>query len=233
MKTTTINQKTQCESQLNYGSLLLRSLRVWVYSLHYPILRLQTVRAICREVLATLAVVIEDVKSNNRLQAALFFILAAAPFSWSFYSFFDKTVVDRSWFFQNYFNLFLGLQGNMAVFFVLIGSFLLSPAKCKQAFWLAAPIGFILADSVKKILATTNDEYNQVVGFPYVFLTICFTLGLLLSMDRFLYKHHHIKRKYWAHIVGIIRMQGVPADHKMKLLEGEIKSVEENYYSIY
>ena len=160
-------------------------------------------------------------------------MLAVAPFSACLYLFFDKSTAVSDWFYVNYFNLFVALRGNLLSFFTILGIFFLFPARYKASYLLAAPLGFIVADVIKKLLATTNDEYNAIASFPYVVLSIGLLFGVLKSIDYFLYKHHHIKRKYWAHVVGIIRAPGLPADVKMKLLEGEITSVEKDYYSIY
>jgi len=234
MKTTTSNQQQTCESHLSSG---LWQWPLWRVS---PSIFLaqskkfyQTVLATSRAQVVSLASLVQEVNSNNRLLTALFLMLAMAPFSACLYIFFDKTEVVNNWFFVNYFNLFIGLRGNLLAFFTILGIFFLFPARYKASYLLAAPLGFIIADIVKKLLATTNEEYNAIISFPYAVLGVCLIFGILKSLDYFLYKHHHIKRKYWAHIVGIIRSPGISNDQKIKILDTEIKSVEKEYYAIY
>lgn len=234
MKLTNTTQQPLCKSQLNYGYWQRQSwqaLRSSLLARKRQLLRYA--RATSQVLRASLVALVAELSSNNRLLTALFLMLAIAPLSGTLYTFFDKTVVVDGWFFVNYFNLFVGLRGNLLTFFTILGIFFLFPARYKASYLLSAPLGFCVADALKKILATSNEEYNAIVTFPYAILMVGLVLGLLLSIDYFLYKYHHIRRKYWAHIVGIIRTPGIPAEQKMKLLEGEIKEVESTYYSIY
>lgn len=235
MKTQPLNnQQPWVKIKLNFGSLPGLLWQAWCSSLLAKKNQFNSfVRATSQALLASLAAVSSELKANNRLLTALFLMLAVAPMSGTLYRFFDNTVVVDGWFFVNYFNLFVGLRGNLLAFFTILGIFFLFPARYKASYLLSAPLGFIIADAVKRVTANSNAEYNAIVPFPYAILMVGLVLGLLLSLDYFLYKHHHIRRKYWAHIVGIIRTPGIPAEQKMKLLEGEIKSVENNYYSIY
>lgn len=234
MKTSLNQQQPLCKSQLNFGYLPGQLWQAWCSSFRAKMNRFsQCARATSQALRASLAAVSSELATNYRLLAALFLMLAIAPLSGTLYRFFDNTVVVNGWYFVNYFNLFVGLRGNLLAFFTILGIFFLFPARYKASYILAAPLGFIIADSIKRVLATSNAEYNAIVSFPYAILMVGLVLGFLLSIDYFLYKHHHIRRKYWAHIVGIIRTPGIPAEQKMKLLEGEIKSIETTYYSVY
>lgn len=188
---------------------------------------------------ATLRVSLQEVSSNNRLLAALFFMLVVAPFTGGLYKLFDPhEVLAGVWYtpneyFGNFRYLLMGIRGNLLSFFTILGTFFLFPSKYKTSYLLCAPLGYILADSIHKISATSNEEFNAMTSIPHMIMCVALVLGFLLSVDYLLYRHHHIKRKWWAHIVGIIRTPGIPAEDKIKYLEGEIRSVEQNYYSIY
>lgn len=241
MKKETINhQQPLCENQLNSGSPLLQSLQAFVSTLLALRSRLihQFVH-VSQATLVTLRVSLNEVTANKRFLTALFFLLVIAPCSGGLYKLFDPTVVmAESWYspneyYGNYRYLLMGVRGNLFVFFSILGAFFLFPARYKASYFLAAPLGYVVAELLKKLHAMNNDEFNSISSMPSVILCICLVVGFLLSVDYLLYRHHHIKRKYWAHIVGIIRTPGIPASDKIKLLEGEIKLVETTYYSIY
>lgn len=227
MKTKTINQQPRLCESTDFGfslPLLWARLRFTTVSFSASALR---------ATLATLRALVTEVNSNDRLFVGLVLLLVVAPVSSKAYVFFEGQAVDRNWFHTNYYYLFINLGPTLKDFFGLLGIFFLFPARVKVSYIISAPLGFTAADLLNKYYATSNAEFVSTPSFLITSLLIGLLLGVLLSADYFLYKHHHIKRKYWAHIVGIIKTPGIPAEQKMKILEGEIKSVETNFYSIY
>lgn len=171
--------------------------------------------------------------NNTRTFLGLILLLVISPLSSKAYLLFNPKPIDPEWFHLNYYYLSVNLGSNLMVFFALLGIFFLFPARLKTSYIISAPLGFVVADTLHKFFATSNQEYLSNSPFPYVALFAGVVLSILLCTDYVLYRQHHIRRAWGARMVAIVNANGLSADKQVEMMQTVIKDVQEKHYSMY
>jgi len=233
MKADTTKLFKLCE-RLNFGSSLRQSFQALVYTL--LVRKSQSLRSILvrvsRGMTVTLNVSLTEILGNKRLLVGLFTMLIIAPCAGGLFKIFNaSTVMSEAWYspneyYGNYRYLLMGIRGNLFVLFSILGTFLLFPVKYKVSYFLGAPLGYVVAEIVKKCYAASNEEFNSIAPLPSVVLCICLIIGFLLSVDYLLYRKYHLKDGTIARIVGLIKTPGIDAQTKLTLLEQQTLELE-------
>jgi len=232
MKTTSFNLHVKCAnnsssffspSQSHSASvpqLLYKSTRLfqWLRFKMTPVYR----------VIQTGLVAYKHVLSNRRYTAGVVFLLILAPLSSIFYRVFNPAVIDLQWYYANWYYFFYTISPYLMLLFASVGIFLLFPQKCKTSYLATVwPAGF----AISKIIFFAffvNDTKQFHSAAPWFLLIISgfAAIGFILAVDYLLYRKYHLLNGTFARIAGIIKMPGVDAQTKIRLLEHEEVELE-------
>lgn len=218
METTTSKQPKSCE-RLNVSfSRWPSSLHVAYSLLSKPIIHVFQVIRLGINVWVTAA---NELLASKRYTSGIVFLLVITPLSSVFYQVFDPEVLNRGWYYVNLYFLFCTLSPYLMLFFASIGVFLLFPVKCKTSYLATVfPAGYAITKLIYlTFFVESNEQFHQSASWMLYGAGLLTAIGFLLSADYLLYRKYHLKDGIECRRVGIMKMPGVDAETKLRLLE--------------
>lgn len=128
---------------------------------------------------------------NKRIYVGLVLVGVLAPVAGSFYVYLSQEVIDKTWYYRNYFNLFLVLGPSLKMICVFLGLFFFMPQGSKRAYLLALPLGEEIGKIIWLISITTNEQYWSIAPFHILFVGFVIAIVLLISSDWLSWRFFH------------------------------------------
>lgn len=161
----------------------------------------------------------ELVSDSRKLSGALFIVVGCL--SSVSYHIFNPLVIDKSWYYLNWFYFLYTIREELLIGFWAVGTFLLLPQKYTLSF---VPCTFALGWSVASILnywffVHSNESFHKDVMLSVWIAGLSLALGFIICTDYLVHRWNHYRRGNHQRFTGIVRMKDTSQELKWQLLE--------------
>lgn len=114
-----------------------------------------------------------------------------APLASCFYMLFDRGAYDATWYYVNYFHLFLTLAPSLSLMATIVGIWFLFPYRFPRGYALAVPAGFTLGKILWLIQCTSNEDFYAIVPASFVLIGALISVFLFIASDWLVHNVFH------------------------------------------
>lgn len=181
---------------------------------------LPVIRGRVRPAIQRGSVAFRELVANTRHLSGALFIVVGCLSSVS-YHIFNPLVIDKSWYYLNWFYFLYTIREELLIGFWAVGTFLLLPQKYTLSF---VPCAFALGWSVASILnywffVHSNESFHQDVMLSVWIAGLSLALGFIICTDYLVHRWNHYRRGNHQRFTGIVRMKDTSQELKWQLLE--------------
>lgn len=243
MKTATVvndsttNKLTRCErnSLLSLFSLFCQRVLGRFIAAKIKSLNLQFVRVVQVATAGMNAPLLQTLvaRINRRVFVGLCLMGVVAPLASCFYMLFERGAYDATWYYVNYFHLFLTLAPSLSLMASLIGVWFLFPYRSPRGYALAVPAGFTIGKILWLIQCTSNADFYSVVPASFVLIGVLISVFLFIASDwlvhNVFHREHAFERRLGTIYNGLPYMSGDEVKDVIKQYVEEKQSFQKQF----
>lgn len=141
------------------------------------------------------------------------------------YHLFDPLVINKEWYFLNWYYFLYTIREELTIGFWAVGMFLLLPTKYKLAF---VPSTIMLAYSLSNIVnyyffVDSLASFHADIHYTIIVASVSAALGIIISADYLCYRKYHLKDGNLARINGVLQLKNLSDEEKVKHLNAQME----------